>query len=331
MFRFANPWWLTVLLFLPPLAWWLWRKQCVTTLRYSAVELAADLPRTLRQRLHRLPLVLRFLVLPLLILGLARPQMGQQQEVIRGDGVDIVLALDISGSMAALDFPPENRVEAAKAVIGNFIGTRRYDRIGLVVFARNAFSQSPPTFDYRTLRTLLAGILPAPELGLEDGTALGLGLAQAATMLQDSTAESRVIILLTDGVHNAGQIDPLTAAQTAKALDIRVYTIGMGRPGQVQMPVDDPLLGRTIRWVESELDEETLRAVAESTGGLYFRATDGAGLAEIYNQIGQLETSEIEIEVFTTFTELVWWVLIPASILLLLEFLLRHTWLRTFT
>lgn len=328
MFQFANPWWLMLLLLLPPLGWWVWRKQQATTLGYSATAFTAELPRSLRQRLHRLPLILRLLVLALLIVGLARPQSGERQEVIRGDGVDIVLALDISGSMAALDFEPENRVEAAKAVIGDFIETRQYDRIGLVVFARTAFSQSPPTFDYRTLRTLLDDILPAPDLGLEDGTALGLGLAQAATMLQNSTAKSRVIILLTDGVHNAGQIDPLTAAQTAKALGIRVYTIGMGRPGQVQMPVDDPLLGRTVRWVESELDEVTLRTVAETTGGLYFRATDSAGLEEIYTQIGELETSEIEVDVFTTYTELVWWLLFPALGLLLLEFLLRQTWLR---
>ncbi len=328
MFEFANPWWLMLLLLLP-LGWWMGRRQRATTLHYSATDLSDELPQSLRQRLHRLPQRLRMIVLALLIVGLARPQAGEEQAVIRGDGVDIVLALDISGSMAALDFEPENRVEAAKAVISTFIETRQYDRIGLVVFARGAFSQSPPTFDYRTLQSLLDDLQPAPELGLEDGTALGLGLAQAATMLQESTAQSRVIILLTDGVHNAGQIDPLTAAQTAKALGIRVYTIGMGRPGQVQVPVDDPLLGRTLRWVESELDEETLRAVAEETDGLYFRATESAGLEEIYAQISELEPSEIEVEHYTTYSELASWVLIPALLFLLLEFLLRQTWLRT--
>jgi Ca-activated chloride channel family protein len=276
-----------------------------------------------------LPVALRLLVLTLLILATARPQTSREREIIRGKGVDIVMALDISGSMAALDFEPDNRLEAAKHVIDAFVEERRYDRIGLVVFAREAFSQSPPTFDYDVLRQLLAQVGLAPDLGLDDGTAIGMGLAQAAGMLRESDAKSRVIILLTDGVNNAGQIDPLTAAQAAAALDIKVYTIGMGRPGQVPFPVNDPLFGRTTRMIESEVDEETLQRIAETTDASYFRATDTAGLRQIYDQINRMEKTEVEVQVFTRYQELAGWLLFPALGLLLLDLVLRQTFLRT--
>jgi Ca-activated chloride channel family protein len=213
-------------------------------------------------------------------------------------------------------------------VIDDFIAQRRYDRIGMVVFAREAFSSSPPTFDYAVLRRLLAAIELAPDLGLEDGTAIGLGLAQAAGMLTESDAQSRIIILLTDGVNNAGQIDPLTAAQAAAVLDIKVYTVGAARPGQVPVPYDDPLLGPTTRLIESEIDEATLQQIADATGGLYFRAQDTAGLQQIYDQINRLEKSEVEVQVFTRYRELAGWFLLPALGLILLELFLRHTLFR---
>jgi Ca-activated chloride channel family protein len=233
MLHFANPWFLLLLLLLPPLAVWLWQRERPATLRYSDVALAAELPVSLRVRLRGLPTTLRLIALALLIVGVARPQFSREREIVRGKGVDIVLAVDISSSMAALDFEPENRLVAAKRVIHDFIRERKYDRIGIVVFAREAFSQCPPTFDYAVLRELLAKVDLAPVLGLDDGTAIGMGLAQATAMLQNSDAKSRVVILLTDGVNNAGQIDPLTAAQAAQALGIKVYTIGMGKPDKV--------------------------------------------------------------------------------------------------
>jgi Ca-activated chloride channel family protein len=329
MFRFADPLWLLALPLIPALALLHKRLRRPATLRYSDLRLVHDLPRSTRLRLNWVPTALRLTALGLLAIALARPQTGRTLETIRGRGVDIVMALDISGSMAALDFEPQNRLGAAKQVIGEFISQRRYDRIGLVVFAREAFSQSPPTFDYSVLRTLLAEIDLAPELGLDDGTAIGLGIAQAAGMLTESDAQSRVIILLTDGVNNAGQIDPLTAAQAAAVLGIKVYTVGAARPGQVPVPVNDPLFGPTTRLVESEIDEETLKKMADETGGLYFRAEDTSGLQQIYEQINQLEKSDIEVQVFRRYRELAGWVLLPALGLVLLELLLRTTLFRS--
>ncbi|MBN2004682.1 MAG: VWA domain-containing protein [Anaerolineae bacterium] len=329
MFHFANPWFLLSLLGVPALGVYLWRRgrQRAVTLQYSDVQLATDLPQSLRVQLRWLPTALRLIVLSLLIIGVARPQFSREREIVRGKGVDIVLAVDMSGSMAALDFEPQNRLEAAKRVIDGFIQERKYDRIGLVVFAQEAFSQCPPTFDYDTLRELLASVDLAPALGLEDGTAIGMGLAQAAAMLQESDAKSRVIILLTDGVNNAGQIDPLTAAQAAQALEIKVYTIGMGKDGQVPFPVDT-IFGKRTQMIESELDEDLLKSIAEETDALYFRATDTEGLRQVYEQINKLEKSEIEVQVFVRYKELAVWVLLPALGLLLLELLLRHTVLR---
>lgn len=328
MFRFAHPWFLAPFLLLPGLTFWLLRRVRPVTLQYSDVRLLKTPRTSLRVWLRWILPLLRLWTLTLLVLGMARPQASREREVIHGKGVDIVLAVDISGSMAALDFEPENRLEAAKRVITEFIAEHKYDRIGVVVFAREAFSQCPPTFDYAVLRDLLGDVLLAPELGLDDGTAIGLGLAQATAMLQDSDAKSRVVILLTDGANNAGQIDPLTAAQAAKALDVKVYTIGMGRPGQVPMPVDT-IFGPQVQMVESELDEESLQAIADATGALYFRATDTEGLREIYAQINQMEKSDVEVQVFVRYRELAAWVLFPALAGLLLEFVLRHTFLRT--
>jgi Ca-activated chloride channel family protein len=329
MLRLAHPLWLFALLLIPLVLLAHRERQRTATLQYSDLRLMRGLPRSARLRFHWLLMALRMTALILLVLAIARPQTGRALEVVRGEGVDIVITLDISGSMAALDFEPKNRLGAAKQVIDGFIAQRRYDRIGLVVFAREAFSQSPPTFDYDVLRRLLTETDLAPDLGLDDGTAIGLGLAQAASMLQDSEAQSRVIILLTDGVNNAGQIDPLTAAQAASALQIKVYTVGAARPGQVPVPVDDPLFGRTTRLMESEIDEETLQKIANTTGGLYFRAGDTAGLKRIYDQINQLERSDVEVQVFSRYRELACWLLIPTLGLILAEMVLRHTLFRS--
>jgi Ca-activated chloride channel family protein len=327
-FRFESPWLLSLLLLLPVLtAWPLLAKKWSrpSGLRYAHVKLAAGSARSWRVALRPPLNGLRLLALALVIIAVARPQTGHAREIIKGEGVDIALALDISGSMASLDFQPDNRLEAAKRVIGDFVQKRPYDQIGLVVFASNAFNQSPPTTDHNVLLRLLDRTELATELGIDDGTAIGMGLANAANMLKDSDANSRVIILLTDGVNNSGEIDPLTAAQAAEALGIKVYTIGMGRTGEVPVPVVDVFGREQVVYQQSELDEATLQEIAEITGGRYFRAEDTAGLKEIYEEIDSLEKSQIEVERFTRYQELMVWLLVPALGLVAGEMALRKT------
>ncbi len=324
---FASPWLLLLLLLIPALAAKpiLLKKYSRTAgMRYADAQSLAELPRTLKQLARPVLPALRLLALALVIVALARPQAGHTREVVKGEGVDIALALDISGSMASLDFQPKNRLEAAKQVISTFVQERKYDRIGLVVFAREAFNQSPPTVDHHVLEQLLSQVELSTDLGLDDGTAIGLGLANAANMLKDSTAKSKVVILLTDGVNNAGQIDPLTAAQAAKALGIKVYTIGAAKPGQVPVP-QQGLLGPQVVYRESEIDEDLLRNIAKTTGGSYFRAEDTAGLRQVYDEINKLEKSQVEIRRYTRYQELAGWLLVPALGLLALEFILRKT------
>jgi Ca-activated chloride channel family protein len=329
IWRFESPAWLLLGLIIP-LSLVLWRRlrrrnyQRPAALQYSALGLIADLPGSWRAGGRHILPVLRFAALALLIIALARPQSGSASEVITGEGVDIAIVLDISGSMAALDFDP-NRLGAAKRVILSFIQSRQYDRVGLVIFATEAFSQVPPTLDYKVLERVLDETEVSWDIGLESGTAIGLGLANGANMLRDSTAKSRVIVLLTDGANNSGQIDPMTAAEIAKALDIRVYTIGAAKPGPAPLPFPD---GR-IEYRDSEIDEETLQKIAEKTGGLYFRATDEEGLQQIYDRINELERSTVEVKRFTNYSELGLWFILPASFLLTLEMLLRRTLFRT--
>lgn len=329
-FRFASPWLLLLLPLLGLLLVRLRKRRGVgrpAVMRYADLALVAGAPPSWRMRLGRgLPL-LRGLALALCVLALARPQTGEGRQRITGEGVDIALALDISGSMASLDFQPDNRLGASKQVIRDFIAQRTFDRIGLVIFASQAFNQSPATLDHAVLQRQLDQVQLATELGLEDGTAIGLGLANAAAMLKDSPAKSKVVILLTDGVNNAGEVDPLTAAEAAKALGIKVYTIGAGRPGQVPVPVQG-VFGQRVVYQESVIDEQTLRDIAELTGGAYFRAEDTAGLNAVYDQINQLEKSEVELQSFSRYRELAGWLLAPALALLLLELLLGQTVLR---
>ncbi len=328
MSHFAHPWVFLLLIAIPVIAVLLWRRERPSTITYSDLRLVTDLPVSAKLRLRWVPVALQIIVLILLIFAIARPQSSYENETIRGEGVDIVMALDISGSMAAWDFEPKNRLEAAKQVIGSFIEARRYDRIGLVVFARQAFSQCPPTLDHDVLDRLLEELSLAPTMGLDDGTAIGMGLVQSAVMLQESEARSRVIILLTDGINNAGQIAPLTAAQAAAALNIKVYTIGMGSEDEVPMPVDSTF-GQTTMMVESKIDEETLQKIADETGALYFRATDTEGLQRIYDQINRMEKSDFEVQVIVRHEEWAAWFLLPALGLLLLILALRHTVFRT--
>lgn len=331
IFRFESPWLLSLLLLLPLLATWpllarSWSRP--SGLRYADIKLAPRSGYSWRIALRPILTALRILAMALIIIAVARPQTGQARDIIKGEGVDIALVQDISGSMASLDFEPQNRLEAAKRVIADFVQGRPYDQIGLVVFASNAFSQSPPTTDHNVLLRLLDRTELATDLGIDDGTAIGMGLANAGNMLKNSDARSKVIILLTDGVNNAGEIDPLTAAEAAEALGIRVYTIGMGRPGQVPVPVVNIFGQEEIIYQESALDEATLQEIANITGGRYFRAEDTSGLKQIYDEINSLEKSQIEVERFTRYQELMGWLLIPALGLVAVEMSLRKTLFR---
>ncbi|MCA9951029.1 MAG: VWA domain-containing protein [Anaerolineales bacterium] len=332
-FQFANPWLLVLVLLIPALlaAYHLFsrRRTQPATMQHAAAGLIGDLPRSWRIVWRPLMTVLRIIGIVLIVIALARPQIVQGKETITGEGVDIALALDISGSMASLDFEPQNRLEASKQVIDEFIMERPYDKIGMVIFASEAFSQSPLTLDHNMVSRSLEQIELATELGIDDGTAIGLGIANAANMLTNSDAESKVVILLTDGVNNAGQVDPLTAAEAAKALGIKIYTIGAGRPGEVPVPVPGLFGGTTIAYQESQLDEATLQQVADITGGQFYRAEDTAGLKAIYDEINQLEKSQVEVQVFNQYQELAGPLILLALILLLVELFVRNTAFRT--
>ena len=331
-FQFATPWILALLAIVPLLALrrtWAGQRARPASMKYAVAGLVRDLPRSWRITWRPVLPVLRLAAVVLVIIGMARPQLVHARETISGEGVEIALALDMSGSMASLDFEPDNRLEAAKDVIGWFVGERPYDKFGLVVFAQEAFNMNPLTLDHHMLDRSLGQVKLATDFGLDDGTAIGLGIANAANMLANSDAESKVIILLTDGVNNAGQVDPFTAAEAAKALGIRVYTVGAGRPGQVPVPVPSPFGGTQIVYQESALDEDMLRQVADITGGRYYRATDTAGLKAIYDEINELEKSAVEVQVFNRYQELISWVLVPALILLVAELVLRRTAFKT--
>lgn len=302
-------------------AYYVWRQlKGGASLRISSVSGVADAPKTVRYWLRHVPFALRIIVLALLIVALARPQGVEENARTNTEGIDIVLAIDVSGSMLARDFKPD-RITAAKEVAGDFIADRTGDRLGLVVFAGEAFTQSPLTTDQGTLQTLLGRI----RSGLiEDGTAIGNGLATAINRLRESEAKSKVIILLTDGVNNRGEIAPLTAAEIAKAQGIRVYTIGVGTQGMAPYPAVDMFGNRTFVQQQVEIDEKTLREMAAHTGGSYFRATDKAKLKAIYDEINRLEKSKIEVlSHITRHEHYLNWVL-AALALLAVEFLLSR-------
>lgn len=312
---FGSSWLLLLLLAVPLVAAspHLWRRRMgPPAMKYSDTDLVSGADRSPRLRLMPCISALRFIALALVIVAAARPQIADAREVIRGEGVDIVIALDISGSMGEADFAP-NRLGAAKQIIAEFIEERRFDRIGLVVFAQEAFIQSPPTLDHHVLLRLLSDVHLADQLRIEDGTAIGSGLATAANMLKDSTSESRLVTLLTDGVNNSGPLDPITAATAAQALGIKSYSIGVGTTGAAGMAGGAPL------------DEVTLREIADITNAEYYRATDTEGLRDIYAEINALEKSEVEVLIFTRYREMLGWFLLPALVLILLEILLSRT------
>lgn len=323
--QFANPSFLWLLLLVPLQAFLILRRRREAAIKFSDITLLRGVRRSGRARFRRVLDLLRLLALSLLIIALARPQSGKRITEVTSEGIDIMLALDISGSMKAEDFKPQNRLIAAKEVIREFVTGRQNDRIGLVVFAKDAFTQCPLTLDYGVLLAFLDKV----DFGMiEDGTAIGMGIANAVNRLRHSEAKSRIIILLTDGINNRGEIDPLTAAQIAKTLGIRIYTIGAGRPGKALYPVDDPIFGRRYVQLESELDEEQLTQIAELTGGKYFRAKSEDMLKNIYKQISELEKTKFKIKEYLQFSQFFHYFLLAAGALLGAEIFLRETLFR---
>ena len=325
--EFASPkilWFL--LLLLPLVGYYIYRtRQGGASVVVSTTETVRRAPRTFRYYLRHIPFVLRCAALSLIVVAIARPQSAEHYTNTTTEGIDIVLAVDVSTSMLAKDFIPD-RLSVAKEVASEFISDRTGDRIGIVVFAGESFTQSPLTTDQSSLQTMLGRITSGV---IEDGTAIGNGLATSINRLRESDSKSKVVILLTDGVNNRGEISPLTAAKIAKDMGIKVYTIGIGKRGTAPYPVFDER-GREVDVVNMkvEIDEKMLRNIASQTGGEYFRATDKKTLEAIYEQINTLEKSRVEIENRTTLHEEYLVFVLWALAALLLEFIINRVVLK---
>ncbi len=329
MFRFESPYFLLLLLIFPFLIW-IEKRRKSGFLLYSSLSLIQDTNRLQRRLFLLLPVILRLTAFVFFIVALARPQTANVQTEVISSGVDIILTLDTSGSMQALDFKISgeevDRLTAVKKVVTDFIQHRESDRIGMVVFGEIAFTQCPLTLDYDVLLSFLNQL----EIGVAgDATAIGDGIALSVKRLKDLPSKSKVIILLTDGRSNAGTVSPEKAAEIAATYGIKVYTIGVGTRGPVPFP-QETLFGMRKVMVELDIDEETLQKIAEKTGAQFFRATDTEGLQKIYRTIDQLEKSEAKVKHFQEYHELYRSLVISALILLLLEFLLKQTVYRRF-
>lgn len=295
-YTYANPqYFYLLLLLIPMIAWYIFRqKRFGASLQISTLRGLASAPKTWKHYLRHLLFVLRLLVIALIIVVLARPQSSESWDNMTTEGIDIVMAVDVSTSMLARDLKPD-RLEAAKDVATKFIAGRPYDRIGLVVFAGESFTQCPLTTDHAVVTNLLRETKTGV---IEDGTAIGNGLATSVNRLKESDAVSRVVILLTDGENNRGEVPPLTAAEIAKTFGIRVYTIGVGTEGTAPYPFQTPF-GTQIQQVPVKIDEEGLQSIADITGGKYFRANNNDKLKSIYDEIDALEKSKIEVKEFS--------------------------------
>ena len=327
MIRFDSPLWGIVLFAVVAAIWLLRRRRPVRagSLRYSDLD-------TIRRGARGAGRVrgvvlggLRAATIVLFCLAIARPQSERGVDEIITEGIDIMLALDLSGSMRGLDFKPDTRAEVAKKVIAEFAKGLKNDRVGLVVFGTRSFLQCPLTLDYGVLLSFLERC----DVGIAgEGTAIGLAIGNCANRLKESEAKSKVIILLTDGTQTAGNIDPITAARAAHAVDSRVYAIGMGNTDRPMIEIEDPFFGARLQAIQAPLDEDTLQKVADEARGKYFRATDSQKLEKIYTEIWKLEKSRIKVKDYQRFQERFTWFLLPAVALLLLEVALTHTFLR---
>ena len=322
---FANFAYLFLLILLIPYVIWYilkWRNS-QATLQVSDASIYANAPKSYKNYLLHLPFILRIIALTFLIIVLARPQSTDRWQNSEIEGIDIMMAVDVSTSMLAEDLKP-NRLEAAKDVAASFINGRPNDNIGITLFAGESFTQCPLTVDHGVLLNLINNIATG---AIQDGTAVGMGIANAVTRLKDSKAKSKVIILLTDGTNNMGDISPLTAAEIAKSFGIRVYTIGVGTNGTAPYPYP---VGNTIQYINVpvEIDENTLTQIAKTTDGNYFRATSNSKLKEVYEQIDKLERTKLNVKEYSTRHEEYRWFAIIALLCLLLEVLLRNTVLK---
>jgi len=319
---FANPAYLYLLLLLiPMIGWYVWKmRKTQASIQIPSSQAFTTKTTTLKVYLRHLPFVCRTAAIFFLIIVLARPQTTDNWQNVNTEGIDIMLVMDVSTSMLAQDFRP-NRLEAAKDVAASFINGRPNDNIGLVVFALESFTQCPLTTDHTVLLNLFKDIYCGM---IEDRTAIGLGLANAVSRLKDSQAISKVIILLTDGVNNAGEIGPVTAAEIARTFGIRVYTIGVGTMGEAPYPQETPFGTRTV-YVKVEIDEQILNQIAAITGGQYFRATNNTSLSAIYKEIDQLEKTKISVQEYSKKQEEYKNLALLVFALLLLELLLRYT------
>lgn len=324
--EFANPEYLYLLIVVPLLGLWYWyrHRKDNADLQVSTTESFEATPRSIKQYLYFTLYLFRAIALGLLIIALARPQSTSSRKDVTIEGIDIVMALDVSGSMLAMDLKPD-RLEAAKEVASEFIAGRANDRFGLVIFSGETFTQCPLTTDHDVVRNLFKDVKSGM---IEDGTAIGDGLATSVNRLKDSKAVSKVIILLTDGVNNMGSLDPLSSAEIAKIYGIRIYTIGVGTEGTAPYPVQTPF-GIQTQYVEVKIDEGLLQQVAEMTEGRYFRATSNRKLREIYEEIDKLEKSKIDVTEFRKKKEEFFPYALLAFVLITLEILLRNTIFRT--
>jgi Ca-activated chloride channel family protein len=323
---FINPEMFLLLLAIP--IYILWKKyrgkQTEIEMIFSSLMNITDVT-SWKEILRRVLPFLQVLAFAALVLALARPQLTSKEEEISAEGIDIVMVMDLSSSMLAQDFKP-NRLEASKRVASDFVSKREFDRIGLVVFAGEAFTQCPLTTDHTVLKNFMSEL----QCGyLEDGTAIGMGMATSLNRLKDSEAKSKVMILLTDGVNNSGYVMPLTATEIAQSLEVKVYTIGVGSMGDALAPVRRRSDGRYVFDIARvEMDEDLLQEIAEKTGGKYYRATSQESLERIYDEIDQLEKTEMEITAIKRYSEEFRPFLLFSLISLLIDFLLRHTILR---
>jgi Ca-activated chloride channel homolog len=329
MTRFLQPDWFWLMALLPLVLLWRGRRGPVAAIEYSDVSLARDIARRGRSRIGLLVWLLPILAGALMIVGLARPQRAHGRTEVTANGIDIVLALDVSGSMQALDFLIDyqrvNRIEVVKSVVSKFIDERRDDRIGIIAFAGAPYLVSPITLDHDWLQQNLERVAVG---GADDGTAIGSAIAASVNRLRLTQAKSKVIILLTDGVNNTGKISPIAAAEAAHAMGVKIYTIGVGVRGDAPIPVHDAAGNTRIITARVDVDEKTLQAVADETGGKFYRATDTSSLQKIYEEINRFEKTAQTVQKFEHTEELYPWALMPALAILGLSLLLQQTRLR---
>jgi Ca-activated chloride channel family protein len=332
MIRFLQPEWLALLALLPLILIWRGRRGTVAAVEYSNISAARVVAKETRSRFGRWTKFLPIAAGALIVVALARPQLVNGRTEVEASGIDIMLAVDVSGSMQALDFKvngqPVNRIDVVKSVVSKFIDDRPNDRIGIIAFSAAPYLVSPPTLDHDWLQQNLDRVKVAGDMGVEDGTAIGSAIASATNRLRDLPSKSKIIVLLTDGANNMGKISPPAAAEAAKAMGVKVYTIGAGAEGDIPVPVKDAAGNTQIVTTKSDVDVALLQKIAATTGAQFYRATDTDSLQNIYSQINNLEKSTAKVHKFEKVKDVFAWAVVPALALLGLGTFLEQTRLR---